>query len=220
MAVHRLPMLIRPSRVASARRTPAPDAAAPQACKLRKRKISEEEEHVAVVTTEFNYQYRVGDGSFIVCKEKEDGGTYETPVLFVSMVSPKGAPDITEIGALYLYNTDYLTRNLQDYNNLLPAEVVGKNCWVLANRPVNFSSARPSSAWMATPARACNGEVRARPTAAQPRVPPMAMLTRMLVLRALRCARSRWPATGPSSTPPTTHSAKTPTATRKSTSSS
>jgi len=159
--VHRLPMLIRPSRVASARRTPAPDAAAPQACKLRKRKISEEEEHVAVVTTEFNYQYRVGDGSFIVCKEKEDGGTYETPVLFVSMVSPKGAPDITEIGALYLYNTDYLTRNLQDYNNLLPAEVVGKNCWVLANRPVNFSSARPSSAWMATPARACNGEMRA-----------------------------------------------------------
>ena len=145
--------LVRPSRQGHARRNAATEADS----KSKKARV-DKDETVRVVTTEFNYNYRIGGTCWINYKEAGDSQPKETPVLIIDMLLPPLRPDIVEINALYLYSTRYLVDMQQDYNQLLPEGAIGNNVYVLANRPLSVASSCPSSAWTATAADIHEGQ--------------------------------------------------------------
>ena len=117
-------------------------------------------ESALLLTTEFNYQYRVHDPVWLSYKEPGDDAPKETPVIISGFISPHGRPEINEVNAYYLYSTKYLRDHDMDYNRLIPDEAVGDNVWVVANRPVHMTGGRVSSAWMGVPASCEAGQVR------------------------------------------------------------
>lgn len=138
-------MLCRPSRQAHARRIDND----------RKRKSGDingdiNKEEVLVLTTEFNFNYRVHDGVWISCRDLQVG-LVQTPVLITSLLSPEGNAGICAVNAIYLYNGAYLRSTLMDYSHLIPDAMVGNNVWFLANKPVEITGARLSSAWLGVP---------------------------------------------------------------------
>jgi hypothetical protein len=138
-------MLCRPSRQAHARRIDND----------RKRKSGDingdiNKEEVLVLTTEFNFNYRVHDGVWISCRDLQLG-LVQTPVLITSMLSPEGNAGICAVNAIYLYSGAYLRSTLMDYSHLIPDVMVGNNVWFLANKPVEITGARLSSAWLGVP---------------------------------------------------------------------
>jgi len=129
-------MLCRPSRQAHARRIDND----------RKRKSGDingdiNKEEVLVLTTEFNFNYRVHDGVWISCRDLQLG-LVQTPVLITSMLSPEGNAGICAVNAIYLYNGAYLRSTLMDYSHLIPDVMVGNNVWFLANKPVEITAQR------------------------------------------------------------------------------
>lgn len=134
-------MLHRPSRQAHARRE----------VHDRKRKAADiNKEEVLVLTTEFNYNYRLHDGIWITYRER-GGAPLQTPVLVTGLLSPVGNPGVCGVNAIYLYNGWYLRDKLMDFDRLIPDVMVGKNVWFLANKPVEITGSRPSSAWLGVP---------------------------------------------------------------------
>lgn len=138
-------MLCRPSRQAHARRIDND----------RKRKSGDingdiNKEEVLVLTTEFNFNYRVHDGVWISCRDLQVG-LVQTPVLITSLLSPEGNAGICAVNAIYLYSGAYLRSTLMDYSHLIPDVMVGNNVWFLANKPVEITGARLSSAWLGVP---------------------------------------------------------------------
>ena len=153
-------MLLRPSRLAH---VPASQHQVRQGSANGKRKIgaTEEQESALVLTTEFNYNYRVFDGVWISYKE---GGSKPllTPVLTVRYLSPPRRPELCAVGALYLYSTRYLRDTMMDYDKLIPDVMIGDNVWAVADKPVEVTGARPSSAWRGVPVKFAHGKVSPR----------------------------------------------------------
>jgi hypothetical protein len=67
------------------------------------------------------------------------------------MLSPEGNAGICAVNAIYLYSGAYLRSTLMDYSHLIPDVMVGNNVWFLANKPVEITGARLSSAWLGVP---------------------------------------------------------------------
>ena len=135
-------MLHRPTRRAHVRA----DADAPEP------KKGKHADRNLVLTTEFNYNYRVLDGVWASYVEK-GAPPLLTPVLIEELLSPEHHPGVCAVGALYLYNTRYIVDTKMDYDRLIPECMIGKNFWVVSNKRLEITSARPSSAWVGVPAK-------------------------------------------------------------------
>ena len=113
-------MLHRPTRRAHVRA----DADAPEP------KKGKHADRNLVLTTEFNYNYRVLDGVWASYVEK-GAPPLLTPVLITKqasaskLLSPVHHPEVCEVGALYLYNTRYIQDTKMDYDYLIPECMIG-----------------------------------------------------------------------------------------------
>lgn len=154
-------MLVRPTRTAHARC----DGDAEEGATKKQRPT--DSETPLLLTTEFNYQYRLYGGVWISYKEPQDEKPRLTPVLMSGLLSPVGAPEIVEVNGLYLYNTKYLRDTQMDYDHLIPDEAIGVNVWVLSDNHVHVTGARPSSAWKGVPV-VVNGDAKVRQPLACP----------------------------------------------------
>ena len=106
-----------------------------------------------LLTTEFNYNYRIFDGVWASYVEKPGEKPLLTPVLIEDLESVEQRPDVCSVGALYLYNTRYVVDMKMDYDQLIPECMIGKNFWVVSNKRLEITSKRPSSAWHGVPAK-------------------------------------------------------------------
>ena len=116
----------------------APPADAPSSRPARRRGYSctdskhrKTEEQALVLTTEFNYNYRILDGVWAPYYEGERTAPLLTPVLITKqasaskLLSPVHHPEVCEVGALYLYNTRYIQDTKMDYDYLIPECMIG-----------------------------------------------------------------------------------------------
>ena len=83
------------------------------------------------------------DGVWLSYQEPGDSGPSLTAVLIESFLSPQGRPEINEVNAIYLYNTAYLREHQMDFDRLIDDALIGLNVWVVANRRVHVTGARP-----------------------------------------------------------------------------
>ena len=117
-----------------------------------KRKLEDmNDEDMLMLRNEYNYNIRLGDACWVAYCEPGEPPKL-APVLTTRLLSPSDRPEVCAVNGVFLYSTQYLRDRQMDYDRLIPDEMVGTDVYVLANRHVEVTGARPSSSWTAVPA--------------------------------------------------------------------